>query len=180
MRPQNPDNAAPAPQPQVSWFQKNWPWLLGLGCGIPSLCCVGGIVVSMVFGIAAQDDLLKAVDQDLKSGKYKDAANAPGQEDVDPVAATDDSVRVDCGTPGPNGVSCDVKRTGGSNKVEACWDLVITCNNGGVMTGAGCAILDGDEQQTKQKMPVDAFDNQDGCDAPKSGAVQDLVVNLVN
>ncbi|HEY0880111.1 MAG TPA: hypothetical protein VGD87_01210, partial [Archangium sp.] len=89
MRPQNPDNAAPVQQ--QGWFQKNWPWVVGLGCGIPAFCCFGGIVISMVFGVAAQDDLLKAVDQDLKSGKYKDAANAPGQEDADeaPLAASD-------------------------------------------------------------------------------------------
>jgi Cytochrome oxidase complex assembly protein 1 len=27
-------------QPQKSWFSKNWYWVVGVGCGLPALCCV--------------------------------------------------------------------------------------------------------------------------------------------
>jgi hypothetical protein len=172
MRPQNVDpSAAPV---QQSWFQKNWMWVVGLGCGIPSLCCAGGLVISVIAGYAVQDLDPAALDKALNQGLQQQGT------DTTDVAETDDKVRVDCGTPGPGGVDCDVKRTGGSSKVEACWDLAITCANGGVMRGAACATLEGNEKKAKTNMPVDTFDNQEGCDAPKSGEVQDLVVNLVN
>lgn len=86
------------------------------------------------------------------------------------------AARVDCGTPGPDGVDCDLKRTGGTAGLKACWNLEITCANGAVMTGKACGSLAGTEAAGKVNMPVAAFSNQEACDAPKSGAVKDLTV----
>lgn len=87
-----------------------------------------------------------------------------------------DSARVDCGTPGPNGVDCSVKRTGGEGAFEACWDLEITCQNSGVMTGAACHSMAAGAAQGEQNMPVAAFANQATCDVPASGRVERLKV----
>ncbi|MFT3709908.1 MAG: hypothetical protein QM817_19940 [Archangium sp.] len=89
------------------------------------------------------------------------------------------SARVDCGTPGPEGVDCVVKRTGAGGGLRPCWDLEITCQNGGVMVGSACGELPNDTngEETTVNMPVSAFSNQEGCDAPKSGAVKNLIVH---
>jgi hypothetical protein len=87
------------------------------------------------------------------------------------------SARVDCGTPGPEGVDCVVKRTSGGGGLRPCWDLEITCQNGGVMTANACGELPGGSDEVTVNMPVSAFSNQEGCDAPKSGAVKGLIVH---
>jgi hypothetical protein len=84
--------------------------------------------------------------------------------------------RVDCGTPGPDGVECVVKRTAGEDAVNVCWQLAITCQNGGVMEGRACDDLAVDDGQVTTTMPVAAFSNQAGCDVPQNGEVRDLVV----
>lgn len=86
------------------------------------------------------------------------------------------SARVDCGTPGPGGVDCDVKRTGGTGAFEACWELEITCANGGKMVGSGCGKVAAGASATKVNLPPGGFSNQEGCDVPKSGEVQRLTV----
>jgi hypothetical protein len=90
--------------------------------------------------------------------------------------ATTSSARVDCGTPGPGGVDCDVKRTGGLGAFEACWELEITCVNGGKMVGSGCGKVAAGETGAKVNLPPGGFSNQEACDAPKSGEVQRLTV----
>ncbi|MFC3716622.1 hypothetical protein ACFONC_10700 [Luteimonas soli] len=87
-----------------------------------------------------------------------------------------DSARVDCGTPGAHGVDCEVKRTGGDGGFEACWDLVISCQNGGEMTGSACHDVAAGANEGTENMPVAAFSGQDSCDVPASGAVQQLKV----
>lgn len=42
----NVDPQAPV-QPQ-GWFNRNWKWVLGLGCVLPMLCCGGSVVVAVV------------------------------------------------------------------------------------------------------------------------------------
>lgn len=138
--------------PQQSWFSKNWKWLVGLGCGVPVLCCLTGTVASLILGDAAPD-----VDPILNVGELP-------------------SARVDCGEPGPAGVDCVVKRSGGEGALEACWDLEITCQNGGVMSAHACGSLTRGQPATTAVLPAAAFSNQDGCDAPKSGAVVNLSV----
>lgn len=44
MRPQSETSSPPAQAP--GWFSKNWKWLVGLGCLMPTLCCGGVMVVS--------------------------------------------------------------------------------------------------------------------------------------
>lgn len=90
-----------------------------------------------------------------------------------------DAARVDCGTPGPGGVDCDVQRTSGTGSLEACWDLEILCANGGLMTGHHCGSVAAGQPSAKVNMPVSGFSNQEGCDAPKSGVVANLVVRTV-
>ncbi|MFZ5446063.1 MAG: hypothetical protein ACOZQL_39085 [Myxococcota bacterium] len=88
------------------------------------------------------------------------------------------SARVDCGVPGPNGVDCDVKRTAGKAALKACWNLEITCVNGGKMVASACHELAAGAKAGVANMPVASFSNQDQCDAPKSGAVKNLVVTV--
>lgn len=87
-----------------------------------------------------------------------------------------DSARVDCGAPGPNGVECNIVRTGGEGAFQACWDLAITCQNQGKMTGAACHEVGAGVPSGTQLMPVSSFDNQDACDVPASGAVENLKI----
>lgn len=143
----------PQGQVQQSWFKKNWMWLAGAGCAIPMMCCGA----TMALGLIADE------------GKSTDPVVRVGEQP---------SARVDCGTPSPEGVDCDVKRTAGSAALEACWDLEITCNNGGVMSGHACGELADGEAASVANMAVADFSNQDGCDAPKAGAVKNLKVTL--
>lgn len=135
---------------QPSWFSRNWKWLVGLGCVLPTLCCGASMAAAMVFG----DDAVKG------AVKFDQ-----------PVSA-----RVDCGTPGPGGVDCVVKRTEGAGGLTACWKLAITCTNGAVMNGDACGSLGSAQAEATVNMPVAKFDNQAACDAPASGAVKDLAV----
>lgn len=87
------------------------------------------------------------------------------------------SARVDCGTPGPGGVDCEVVRTSGGGGLRPCWVLEITCQNGGLMRANACGTLGEGVDQVTVTMPASSFSNQSGCDAPKSGAVKELIVN---
>jgi hypothetical protein len=87
-----------------------------------------------------------------------------------------DAARVDCGTPGPHGVDCKIQRTGGDGSFKACWNLVITCQNGGEMIGAACHDMDAGESQGTQNMPVAGFSAQESCDVPASGKVERLKI----
>lgn len=86
------------------------------------------------------------------------------------------SARVDCGTPGPGGVDCVIKRTAGEGSFKACWDLEITCANGGKMVASACQGVKAGAAEGTANLPAASFSNQDQCDAPKSGAVKKLVV----
>jgi len=87
-----------------------------------------------------------------------------------------DSARVDCGAPGPGGVDCQVQRTGGDGDFEACWDLVISCQNGGEMTGSACHEMAAGANEGTENMPVAGFSGQDSCDVPASGKVERLKI----
>jgi len=150
-----PQGQAAAPQPQQpGWFSRNWKWLAAAGCVMAFGCCG-------LFGLVAYLGS-QQVDPELT----RQLANLAG----------DDAARVDCGTPGPGGVDCDLKRTGGARRLNACWDLEITCANGGKMVGHACGDIAAGAPSGTVNMPVASFSNQDGCDAPKSGAVVNLVV----
>jgi hypothetical protein len=86
------------------------------------------------------------------------------------------AARVDCGTPGPGGVDCDIKRTEGLSAFKACWELEITCTNQAKMVGKACGSVALGTDAATVNMPVSAFSNQDRCDAPASGVVQQLVI----
>jgi len=92
------------------------------------------------------------------------------------VDTNPDAARVDCGTPGPHGVDCEIKRTGGDGAFQACWDLAIACQNGGEMTGAACHDMAAGERRGTQNMPVAGFSGQESCDVPAAGAVKQLKV----
>lgn len=85
-----------------------------------------------------------------------------------------DAARVDCGTPGPHGVDCTIQRTGGSGGFEACWDLVIACQNEGEMTGSACHEMAAGGSEGSENMPVAGFSNQGSCDVPVFGSVERL------
>jgi hypothetical protein len=87
-----------------------------------------------------------------------------------------DAARVDCGTPGPSGVDCEVKRTAGTGAFEACWDLEIACTNQSTMVGHACGTVAAAQPRTTVTMAVSTFSNQDACDAPARGEVKNLVV----
>lgn len=90
-----------------------------------------------------------------------------------------DAARVDCGTPGPHGVDCKIKRTAGSSGFEACWALVISCQNGGGMTGSACQKVSAAEDEGSKNMPVAGFSNQNTCDVPTAGKVERLKVTTL-
>lgn len=90
-----------------------------------------------------------------------------------------DAARVDCGTPGPHGVDCTIKRTAGSGNFEACWDLVITCQNKGEMSGGACHIVAPGKNEESETMPVSSFSNQSSCDVPTSGKVERMKVTTL-
>ena len=90
-----------------------------------------------------------------------------------------DAARVDCGTPGPHGVDCTIKRTAGSTGFEACWDLVITCGNQGEMSAGACHKVAPGESEASETMPVASFSNQAGCDVPTSGKVERLKITTL-
>jgi hypothetical protein len=115
----------PPPPQQQSWFARNWMWLAGGGC-LLAMCC--GLASLFAAGALAS--------QLPEEGRPSSQPNGPGPR---PAAVT--AARVECGTPGPEGVDCEVTRTGGSAAFEACWDLEIACANGGVMVGAGCGSV---------------------------------------
>ncbi|MBL8915263.1 MAG: hypothetical protein JNM17_31455 [Archangium sp.] len=144
-------NPQGGPPQQQGFLQRNWKILAGVGCLVMFLCCGVGGLMSW---FAAE---------------------------MGPNAIGNGSARVDCGTPGPDGVDCVVKRTGAGGGLKPCWDLEITCANGGVMTGSACGELPNDttDEETTVNMPVSSFSNQDGCDEPKSGAVKRLIVNPI-
>lgn len=96
-----------------------------------------------------------------------------------PADADADGARVDCGTPGPGGVDCEVRRTSGTGTLEACWDLNITCANQAVMVAHECGQVAAGQDTTKVNMPVSSFSNQEACDAPKAGAVEGLSVRTI-
>lgn len=87
-----------------------------------------------------------------------------------------DAARVDCGTPGLHGVDCRIQRTGGDGGFQACWDLIISCGNGGEMVGAACHEMAAGTSAGNGNMPVSGFSNQDSCDVPASGKVERLKV----
>ncbi|GMU59620.1 MAG: hypothetical protein AMXMBFR34_13830 [Myxococcaceae bacterium] len=149
-----PQGEAGAPGQQPGWFSRNWKWLVGGGCVLLLGCCG---VMSLGAWLTGQE-----------VATVRDA-----------VEALDVAARVDCGTPGPGGVDCKLKRTAGAGKLEACWDLEITCTNGGKMLGHACGQLGAGQADGTANMPVSAFSNQDGCDSPVSGAVKNLLVTPV-
>ncbi len=92
------------------------------------------------------------------------------------AGAGHDAARVDCGTPGPHGVDCEIRRTGGDGSFEACWDLAIACRNGGSMRASTCSTMAAAGQQGTRNMPAAAFSGQDSCDVPVSGQVEQLKI----
>jgi hypothetical protein len=74
---------------------------------------------------------------------------------------------------------CDVERTAGTGAFKACWDLHITCTNGGVMVGPSCAKVPAGETGVTVNLPTSVFSNQEGCDAPANGAVKNLLVTTL-
>ena len=146
-----------APPSQQGWFSQNWMWLAGGGCLVAVMCC--GLVAAVGGWLSLQQ-------------------SAPG-EDMPTNRGAAEAARVDCGTPGPEGVDCDVQRTAGAGTFKACWTLAITCANKGVMEGEECGTVAAGEERTTVTMPVAGFSNQEGCDAPKAGVVKGLIVQTV-
>lgn len=175
--------APPPPQQQQSFLSKNWPWLVGGGCLL--LVCCGFFGVMGAGFIAAKTEQERAQQEAQKAREgvkraEEDALNRAREGERGPSELPSkggaNAARVDCGTPGPEGVDCTIKRTGGTTALNACWDLEIECVNGGKMTGNGCGSLAAGEQTATANIPVEYFENQEACDAPKFGTVKNLVV----
>lgn len=172
-----PQGQVPA-APQQGWFQKNWKWLV-LGVLVASMMCCGfGVLATAWLGteVAKDPEVQKAFDEAMKEANRQQKGGTPAAEDDKPIVRVGeaDKARVDCGQPGPGGVDCDLKRTGGESPIHACWDLDITCENGGVMTGHACGDLDAAAEKAVVNMPVADFSNQEACDVPSRGKVKNL------
>lgn len=183
MTPQGQPMQPPQGGQQQSWFSKNWKWLLGGALLLSLLCCGGSVLMMGVFGAAvAQDpevqkawqDGMKEVEKEAERQKNQGGGTRDDKPAVRVVEAG--KMRVDCGQPGPGGVDCTLKRTGGDADLQGCWDLEITCQNGGMMSGHACGKLAGNEAEGTVNMPVDSFADQDKCDVPTNGAVKNLEV----
>lgn len=149
-------------------------WLAGGGCLLAVMCC--GLLG--VLGLLTASQLPPSPEFDAPP--TREADERPVREGDRPATREAvDAARVDCGTPGPEGVDCVVQRTGGTGPLEACWTLEITCANQGVMVGEACGTAAAGEERSVVNMPVSAFSNQDGCDAPKAGAVKGLTVKTI-
>lgn len=176
-----PQGQVPQAAPQ-GWFQKNWKWLV-VGVLVASMMCCGfGTLATVWLGaeVAKDPEVQKAIDEAVKEAeRQQKGGTRPADEDKPVVRAVEaDKARVDCGQPGPGGVDCDIKRTGGEAALKACWDLDITCENGGVMTGHACGDLDAAAEKASVTMPVDAFENQEACDVPARGQVKNLELQV--
>lgn len=155
-----PQPVAPPPPQQQSWFSKNWMWVAGGGCLVLACCAFASLFAAGAL-----------------ASQLPDQPTQPTTDEPTPRGpASTTAARVDCGTPGPEGVDCEIKRTGGSAAFQACWDLEITCVNGGVMVGQGCGSIAAQAAGGTVNLPVASFSNQEGCDAPRQGTVKNLVV----
>lgn len=157
-------------------------WLAGGGCLLAVMCC--GLVGVVGWLTASQLPPVPEIDAPQKRGTggppTREVDGPPTREADEPsLLEALDAARVDCGTPGPEGVDCDVQRTGGASSLLACWTLEITCANQGIMVGEACGSIAAGEERAVVNMPVSGFTNQEGCDAPKAGVVKGLTVKSV-
>jgi hypothetical protein len=102
-------------QPQKGWFSKNWYWVVGLGCALPTLCCVVLAVASSVFTDGATKLVANAVESASDAAKNSEAY-------IGALAIVNDSPEVKAllGTPVQAGVlsKTNVERVNGSEKMS--------------------------------------------------------------
>jgi hypothetical protein len=73
------------------------------------------------------------------------------------------AVHVDCITTAAPAVECEVKQTKGKSEIEACWDISVTCANGGVVKAPHWCQKVKDGGTAKTTIPGDKLTGMDGC-----------------
>jgi hypothetical protein len=89
----------------------------------------------------------------------------------------DNKVWVECVGTG-QGFNCSATHQQGNDKVNACWDIKVVCQNGTVASGHGCQVV-GPNQKSSTLIPVSQIQNADKCDLAKTTSVENLTLNVV-
>jgi hypothetical protein len=79
------------------------------------------------------------------------------------------------------GAECTLVQVKGKTEVEACWDFVVTCGNGGVVTADRACAKVGDGATVQHLIPSDHIHGGDTCAAkagtPPRGTITHLTLN---
>ena len=87
-------------------------------------------------------------------------------------------VHVKCITTAAPAVECDVQQTKGKAEVEACWDMKVTCGNGGIVTAPHWCQKVKDGATVKTTIPGDKLTGLDGCANGSGGGPTAVLENM--
>ena len=73
------------------------------------------------------------------------------------------AVHVDCITTAAPAIECEVKQTKGKSEVEACWEMTVTCANGGIVKAPKWCQKVKDGGTAKTTIPGDKLTGMEGC-----------------
>jgi hypothetical protein len=82
------------------------------------------------------------------------------------------------------GFDCTLEKTSGSNSVEICWDLTVSCDNGAKVTGEACGRVLGDPSEYSiysprhVPMPYATLGHQGPCDKVASSQISNINVRV--
>lgn len=62
-------------------------------------------------------------------------------------------------------ILCDVTHTEGSDSLEVCWDMTLTCANGGTGSGSGFCQTVAPAQTQQKSIPLSDFSGLETCDS---------------
>jgi hypothetical protein len=73
------------------------------------------------------------------------------------------AVTVNCVTTAAPAVECEVTQTAGKREAEACWDFMVECGNGGIVTAPRTCQKVKDGGSTMVTIPADKLTGMEGC-----------------
>ena len=91
------------------------------------------------------------------------------------LAAAGAEVRVECTGVGL-GFSCALSHESGAAKAEACWDIIVTCQNGTQAQAHACGSVE-PRGKTSVFVPIGQMQNADRCDVARTTTVTNMVIN---
>ena len=87
-------------------------------------------------------------------------------------------VHIDCISTAAPAIECNVSQTKGKTEVEACWDVSITCGNGGVVKAPRTCQKVKDGGTVKATITGDKLTGFDQCQAGSGGAPTAKLENM--